>query len=228
MKYPSHEIYEILYARYLEKGPDKLLSLAGDLHGKSVLDLCGGNGRISKRAIELGAKSVTLVDNSTEMVPSGIDNDCRIKVQCHDARSYISLLSKTPVCPTQCYDVVICQQAINYWFNQYTVGQLHRIIRKDGIFVFNTFNNKPSEAPVVKQYNYKNMEYVEVSWLAHDGLLDHKEMVNHVQICAGIEPHITKFMWISPEQFHNILLKEHFIVTEMINGPTSIYKCQVI
>jgi hypothetical protein len=96
-------------------------------------------------------------------------------------------------------------------------------MRPGGKFIFNTFNTKPSVQPTVKEYEMtdacaeKWYKYVEVSWL--DG-----DICRHVQIREGMEPHVTEFKWIPPEQFQAIL-EPWFDIEKVTDKYTDIYTC---
>jgi len=70
MKYPKHNVYESMYAKYLDQESLKILmDLAGeDMTGKRVMDLCGGTGICTEEALRRDAQSVILVDGETDMV----------------------------------------------------------------------------------------------------------------------------------------------------------------
>lgn len=210
MPYPPHAVYRKLYARYF-KGDrtEKMVALAGDLSGKVVLDLCGGGGRLSAVALAAGAK-VTLVDDSNDMsetVPPGITRACR------RAQSWLSSF-----CANDEYDVVFCQQAVNYWLDEDSAAHLGATIKPGGLFIFNTFNRKPTGVPVVKQYEHEGANFVEVSWLTGEAT------VQHLQIREGAPAHSTQFKWISEEQFRE-LLSPHFSLCEIRDGATSVWFC---
>ncbi len=212
MSYPKQEDYEVLYARYFNRHPDELFAFTPGLRGKRVLDLCGGGGRASFAAIKQGAERVLLVDKETDMmVPQQMLENTRIEWHCGDIAKMDTFGQ---------HDVIICQQGINYWFNEKTIYLLWKSLSKDGVFVFNTFNQKPSKKPMVKEYDLDNRHYVEISWLTDDYPFD----VQHVQICSGYAPHKTSFMWISADKFHSVL-NPWFKVTGAVRKNTTIYQC---
>ena len=116
-------------------------------------------------------------------------------------------------------DVAVCQQAVNYWLDSVTVQGLWECLLPGGVFVFNTFHNKPSVELKIKRYEHKGRQYIEISWLVPTW-----EIVQHVQICAGYAPHTTSFAWISPGRFDDIL-DPWFEVTRSVDGPTAFYRC---
>ena len=118
------------------------------------------------------------------------------------------------------FDVVTCRQAINYWFKNVSGEQISGVIKKHGKFIFNTFGNKPSETPTMREYFHQGIAYKEISYLIGD-------MVHHVQTAAGFPPHMTAFHWISPEEFRQ-KLSPYFIIREVVDGPSSMWYCTKI
>ena len=119
-----------------------------------------------------------------------------------------------------------CQQAVNYWLTKATAEQLALSMPIGGVFVFNTFNQKPSKVPKVKEYSVERTSslgsdsFVEISWMVENDWFD----VHHVQICQGETPHFTKFKWLSEEYLKNSL-ENFFDIDIIVDGNTSIYKC---
>ena len=203
MIYPKTDDYAVLYARYFQRRPEELLALAGNIEGKKVIDICGGNGRASKAAIKIGAKEVVLVDRSLNMIPHNLDPKIRVEsTEVHNA--FLTLAS---------FDVAICQQAVNYWLDTYTVNLLCNSLAPNGIFIFNTFHNKPTKKPMIKEYEFEGRNYAEISWLTEIPIWKSTEelsqqtkpVVHHVQVGEGLEPHTTQFAWIEPDEFDRIL-----------------------
>lgn len=209
MDYPHHSTYARLYARYLApERTEQLLDLAGPLAGAKVLDLCGGGGRLARAAARRGAR-VMLLDQSAPMAgESG--------VQWHQASVEEALVSAAGPF-REVFDVVFCQQAINYWLTEMTARQLAMHMAPGSRFIFNTFNKKPTTVPVVKAYAHDGLRYVESSHLVGD-------TVHHVQICEGMAPHMTAFAWISPGQLR-AWLGPYFALTEHLDGATSVWVC---
>ena len=87
-----------------------------------------------------------------------------------------------------------------------------------GVFVFNTFNTRPSGTPKVKQYHYQDISFTEISYVNPD------DKVYHVQIRQGYPPHIAEFKWISPEKFDEIL-SPYFKIERIIRNRTDYYRC---
>lgn len=216
MKYPDWSAYGLLYARYISPEKSKhLLDLAEPVAGKRVLDLCGGSGAISFGALSRGAESVDLVDQEQDMVDPVILNS-GIHFYFFNVERFLA----DRIDLQQKYDAVICQQGVNYWFNRNIVDDLAQVIRPGGVFVFNTFINKPTWSPLVKQYNTINgNKYCEMTWLDFDG-----ETIHHVQIMEGLPFHMTQFKWISEDNF-NVTLSPYFDVEIERRDKTLIFKC---
>jgi ubiquinone/menaquinone biosynthesis C-methylase UbiE len=243
MNYPDYETYRKLYAKYfVHRQARELVDLAGSLTNKTVVDLCGGAGEIALLAKKKGAKTVLLIDGEEAMVDMKALYDFGIWFQRHDLRNWhIKYILRCVneyepdwereecgcfQCETEFdgADFVFCRQAVNYWlWDEKAAKDVARIMRSGGKFIFNTFNTKPSTEPKVKQYDMGNLngdwsKYVEVHWLVDD-------MVHHVQICEGMEPHYTSFKWIPPERFREIL-EPHFDLDIKTDQYTDIYICQ--
>lgn len=223
MKYPTGDEYRILYARYFKRSPADLLK-GVQVKGKRVLDLCGGNGRLSQWVIEQGCASCTMVEESPDMI-SAMRLHEKISVVQKSVSEFLRSNSNQ-------YDLIVCQQAVNYWISDSLIKLLIARLAVGGQFVFNTFNTQPTTKPYVKQYEYEGHQFVEISWLVPDMIykptksigIHNFSTVHHVQIRDGLLPHATEFAWISPEQFMELLGDfEH--VNRFVDGPTTIYIC---
>lgn len=205
--------YKTLYARFFSRGtqPQEFLYLVSGVKDKVVLDLCCGNGRITKLCKE--AKAVYAVDESLSMTKD-IQKAANLDILTASVSSALALLLEKNVKA----DVVFCQQAINYWFSEVNIQALSKIMAPGSFFIFNTFNTKPEPIPKVNEYTLEGKEYVEVSWSVN-------ETIHHVQCCTGSAPHTTEFSWISPYRFRAIL-EPYFTVTEIKKGKSSVYCCQ--
>ena len=115
-------------------------------------------------------------------------------------------------------DIVFCRQAVNYWMNPECAASLANIINPGGLFIFNTFNTKPSTDPIVKEYYLYDIKFIEISYIDENG------MVHHVQIREGLPPHTTQFRWLSKTYFKNCLDK-WFNVDIITKNKTDVYKC---
>jgi hypothetical protein len=72
---------------------------------------------------------------------------------------------------------------------------------------------------VSKSYSLNNKRYIEIFWLVGD-------IVKHVQIADGMDPHFTEFRWIPPQEFKRAFMKAGFKVTLQTDGATDIYICR--
>lgn len=203
--------YEILYARYLAHS---LLSVVDiDLKDKVVLDLCGGNGRLALESVERGALKSYLVDKNEKMFSSVVLNNPKVYCLGCDVRHYLSIVRGSS------FDGIFCQQAINYWLNSSLAKRVSKALRPDGFFIFNTFNKKPSEKPLIKKYRIGQRDYIEFSWY-------YGEKVHHIQVCPNspIGPHYNIFCWISPFMFREIL-GPYFKIRVIRKNHSSYYIC---
>lgn len=216
MKYPKHNIYEELYSKYLDPESLKILmDLAGeDMTGKRVMDVCGGTGICTEEALRRNAQRVILIDGESDMVPHRVSQLDRVTVLIDKVRMALTVLGRTKVQ----YDIAVCRQGINYWFNAMSVSLLAALIRPGGVFVFNTFNTRPSETPKIKQYHHKGIAFTEISYV------DQTNMVHHVQIREGMAPHVARFQWIAPESF-DLFLGKYFKIEKTTRNRTDYYRC---
>lgn len=215
-RYPDHKTYEALYAKYLERGVDEIVGALPKIAGASVLDLCGGNGRLSRALLERDAAVVRLVDREQSMAPRDLvlGELGRFVFICEDVPDYLEMMSVNAL---ESHDYAVCQQAINYWLTSITAKHVAGVLKTGGMFVFNTFNEKPSETPRVKQYVHEGHSFVEIAWCIGN-------IVHHVQVRDGMTPHYTMFYWIPSEQYRKIL-EPYFVVEEKRNGRSSLYVC---
>jgi SAM-dependent methyltransferase len=223
--YPHHDTYAALYARYFKRGPEALLG-TDRLDGMTVLDLCGGGGRLSVYAARLGAR-VHYVDLERAMIPTKLLSENRISWTCHSAQDALTCYKRDKThfgqhVETQFgFDIIACQQGINYWLcddERWNGDLVAACLKPGGLFIFNTFNTDPGTTPKVKDYEYGGHHFVEVSYRIDD-------MIYHTQARDGIAPHMTRFRWLSPDS-----IKEHlepwFATIEQQDGPTSIWTCK--
>jgi SAM-dependent methyltransferase len=224
VKYPDIKTYERLYQKYLlGDRSEEMLDLAGDLSGKVFLDICCGGGRLTKEALLRKAKKSIMVDSEIEMIPkeyiaSGLTETLIMTVE--DSIRHLLTMSTKKV------DVAMCQQGINYWLTEAKAWKLAMLLSEGGIFIFNTFNRKPSDIPKIKEYTLhtpgkvEEDHFVEISWFVKNDWFD----IHHVQICNGEPPHFTKFKWMSESYFRECLEK-WFDIELITDNKTSIYRC---
>ena len=243
----SAENYKALYAKYLgitsasapttSHSADQLLDEARFEAGNTVYDLCAGVLlRATRAAWTRGAKTVVAVDSlfsathgDHEFVPYGFEDNPRgtwefldqdqkelenkVYIDPHEVQ--YSVLQRSYL--GQKFDVVICQQGINYWFiDELSIKYLVECMAPGGRFVFNTFYKPPSTYPDWKTYYIDGKIFGEAFYMV-DG------MVHHLQMREGIAPHYTIFKWLPRESFH--VLHKYFLVSRITEGNTDIYCC---
>lgn len=209
MKYPKYKDYEKMYKRYFDKGVDYLINTTEINKNDKVLDLCGGNGRLTRRLKDL-CDDVSYVDQEKEMIPDTLTDD-GIKVYNYSIQDFVNINNVK-------YDKVFCQQAVNYWLLSIDVEKFSNIFKNGGLFIFNTFSKKPSTKATIKEYVIDDVNYLEISYLI-------SKEVNHIQIREGFEPHFTKFDWISEDEYKKIL-SPYFDIEIDDNGTSAIYVCR--
>jgi 16S rRNA G966 N2-methylase RsmD len=223
MSYPNKKTYEKLYYRFLlGDRSNEMLDIAGDISGKVFLDICCGGGRLTKEAISRNTRRNIMIDQESAMIDQEFKSKNVSNTLIMPVENALMELRKFQ----DKIDVAMCQQGINYWLTESKAEQLSLTMSEGGIFVFNTFNKKPSEKPKVKEYYLirpyapKEDYYTEITWLVKDKWFD----VNHVQICQGEEPHFTRFKWMSEEYFKKCLDK-YFTIDIIREDRTDIYRC---
>lgn len=215
--YPAFETYNQLYAKYMNNRPvGYLLGLAGDIKGKSVLDLCGGGGGLSIAAINRGASKVCMIERCEDMLSKFI-HESPIKLILDNVQTGLAKMGREKIT----FDLVFCRQAVNYWLNEKQAIAVAQVVKPGGMFIFNTLNSKPSENITTSSYEYDGHKFTEISWLVEEPKYD---VVHHVQVRKGLPPHVTRFRWIPPQEFDEIL-SPHFKVECTTEGKTDIYRC---
>ena len=209
MKYPHYSIYENLYKRFFDKGVNYLIDEADVQTDDKVLDICGGNGRLTKALRNL-CPNVSYLDQEKDMIPEDLEG-LGIKI-------YNSSIEKFVESANTKYTKVFCEQAINYWLLSVDLEKFSNIFEKGGKFVFNTFSSKPTSKPMIKEYEIDGIHYLEISYLVED-------KVYHIQVCEGYEPHFTIFDWISEETYLK-LLSPYFDIKIKDNGKSALYICK--
>lgn len=209
MKYPKYYIYENLYKRYFLKGVDYFIKEANITSNDKILDICGGNGRLTKELIKY-SNNVSYLDKEKDMIPSYLEQ-IGIKVYNDSIENFIDNTDTK-------YTKVFCEQAINYWLLNIDIKKFSNLFEKDGLFIFNTFSNKPSTKPMIKEYILDDKSYLEISYLIGN-------KVHHIQVCEGYEPHFTVFDWITKEQYKE-LLSSYFDIEIKDDGKSSLYICK--
>jgi len=195
----SGQTYEKLYARYLER-PTRLL-VAPDppvtLDGRTrLLDICSGSGAVVAGAIRMGLDptNIIAVEESLAMAVTTLPGQVRFHT-----KNLENLLLDNTLAEYEPFDLITCRQAVNYWWRLDLVGRLMALLKTTGCFVFNTFNQKPSTTPQVRQYSDEDgFRFAEIAYLVDD-------VVHHVQSREGLPMHLTRFRWIPPDKFESDL-----------------------
>ena len=236
MRYPDKKTYELLYSRYIND--ENLLNMIDmadpNYENKKFLDLCCGNGKASIQALKKNVKYCVMVDKEKDMLPKYMQKttkkrefncmavaDFLRKVNRFNSFNRFNKIDINKIDINKIYknfDIAFCRQGINYWLNEECAENLANIMKKNSVFIFNTFNTKPPIHPIVKEYYLYNIKFVEISYVDKD------DFVHHVQIREGMPPHITKFKWFSKEYFKNCLDK-YFKIDIITRNKTDIYKC---
>ncbi len=210
--FPSFDVYRSLYRRnYHGRSIDEFFELSGSLVGRTVLDLCGGDGSLSQKALKFGASRVALVDEQEAMIPPEVEANPNIDVHISSAEAFLSGTKAGG------FDRIFCRQAMNYWFNERSAARLAHALSLDGVLVFNTFNQKPPVEPFVNRYELDGRRYVETSWLVDND-------VHHVQLCEGFPAHYSWCRWIAPEEYLRAL-SPYFDVRVTSHEKASLYRC---
>ena len=209
MKYPKYTDYEKMYKRYFDKGVGYLIDRADLKRDDKVLDICGGNGRLTRELLKR-CNDVSYLDREADMIPEDLEK-LGVRVYNEDVETFVNHSQEK-------YNKVFCEQAINYWLLNINIEQFSNIFLPNGLFIFNTFSNMPTKNPMIKQYTIDGINYFEISYL-----VDNK--VEHIQIREGYSPHFTEFDWISQEQYRE-LLSQYFDIELFDNGKSSLYKCK--
>jgi SAM-dependent methyltransferase len=216
MKYPDYKTYRDLYARYYDgRNVSELLDLLDPVSNTRFLDLCGGDGRLALAAQKRGARHVTLVDAERAMVPHQVRN--QVNVYIGKVAQHLAWMADSGH-TEHLYDRIACRQAVNYWLDEHSAKLVADVLAPYGIFAFNTFNQKPPEVPRVLQYELDGHSFVEMSWLVED------EVVHHLQVREGLEPHHTFFQWLSDSDIRGFL-DPYFVVACKVDKKTSLYRC---
>ena len=217
--YPDGEVYEKLYAAYVDgRDPGELIDLAGDVKDKVVWDLCCGTGKLSIECIKRMASSVTAVDVAYPMMKPLSKSFSELpKAKQKRLKSAYTTVQGFLSCRYHSPDFVFCRQAVNYWLNKDMAKLLAENMKPGSVFVFNTFHSKPMRKPKTKEYTHDDRWFIEVSWLVGD-------TVHHVQVRDGMEPHLTSFRYISPKEYERIL-GPYFAIGLLRKGNTSLYRC---
>lgn len=207
--FPPSKIYRELYQRYIcEDKLKRFLDLipSHKYEDSYVLDLCCGNGRAGLETKKRGSKEVIFVDKSYDM----FELHGRYEFVNLDVHTYLSTAERE-------FDIAICQESINYWFDEKSAALLSRAIKQDGYFIFNTYGTFDKNQILVLNYEIDGRHYVE---FVHR---NDSDIMTHVQICNNIT-HIHSFKHIRQEHFINQLSKYFHVDCQKENN-TLLFTC---
>lgn len=214
------DTYNKLYRRFISDSKTENLVKMGHFKGKVVMDICAGNGRLSEKVMDLGAKNVIPIDINKNVLATGRGKPYQFMIWPLNM-SVEQVAFEGVWFAERIVSVMYCQQAVNYWFNQNTLKKLvERYGMHDLEFCFNTFNKKPSSAPQSKSYEIDGVKYLETWYVVPE---NGTEMVYHLQCCEGMKPHLTKFRWIDEKEYRDALSMSFKEVHEIREGDTSIW-----
>lgn len=219
MKYPDYNDYRAMYAKYINR--ENLLSmldLVPDYKDVNFMDICAGDGAATREALLRGAKFSLIVDQEPTMLAEDL-KEGRDQIGFRIEPIENLLYNKDRNFPNAFFDIVFCRQGINYWYKPKHMAQLAKWMNDGGVFIFNTFNTKPSTRGIVKEYKIDSDYYTEISYLVADCI------VHHVQIREGYPPHLTQFKYISEKEFKDGL-NPHFNVELRRRNNTDVYICR--
>jgi len=114
-------------------------------------------------------------------------------------------------------DVIVCRQAINYWWSRTRVRKISRMLRdRESRFVFNTFGDPPPERMQVRRYEHDGAQFIELieRW---------GDRVYHLQYRSMVGAHFTVFRWIDPCILDEDLGESFAHHTVATRGNTRIY-----
>ena len=172
--------YSLLYARWLLK--DHLLEYGWYEPGMKVLDLCGGEGALTRQCLRMEADPSTLT--LLDLTPRLLYKPEVIQIQ-GDANHLGDVFSDLHAYHGY-FDRIFIRQAAAYLnWDIPTVLWLKKLLAPGGKLVFNTFR-KPKWS--VKGYKFCGRWYFEGS--AYVG-----RTVFHVQAGQGLGVDVTKFRW---------------------------------
>ena len=224
MRYPNYEDYRAIYQKYINRvNLLEMMDLVEDYKDKNFMDICAGDGAATREALLRGSKFSLLLDQEPEMLATDL-REGRDKIQRQVGRIEDSLYQKEIYDNVVKYsyhffDVVFCRQGINYWYAPKHMHQLAKWMNDGSVFIFNTFNTKPSARPTVKEYEIDRVNFTEISYLVADNI------VHHVQLREGYAPHLTQFKYFSERDFKEGL-DPCFDVEIRRKNNTDVYICR--
>ena len=111
---------------WFERVDTARFAFLGDLEGKEVLDLCGGNGFMSVRFLDKGAK-VTIIDIDSQLM-----RNFRAQPQSQSINIIIGNAETLPF-KDRSFDIVYAGGALHHLsYLEQGIKEVHRILKKDG------------------------------------------------------------------------------------------------
>jgi SAM-dependent methyltransferase len=225
MRYPDYEDYRAMYQKYINRvNLLEMMDLVEDYKDKNFMDICAGDGAATREALLRGAKYSLVIDQESGMLATDL-REGRDKIGFYNASIESFLYKKDPDFINTYFDVIFCRQGINYWYEPKHMHQLAKWMPCNSVFIFNTFNTKPSKIPTVKEYKIDNhhiggpTSFAEISYLVADNI------VHHVQLREGYAPHLTQFKYVSEEDFKHGLIGNFDYEIRRKNN-TDVYICR--
>ena len=203
IEFPEGNEYESLYKRYFQKGVEYVGQHAV---GETVLDLCGGTGRLSEY-LKNNGYSVTYLDRCEQM--------CLLDASYPKIITTVEDFAKSGYS----FDSILCMQAINYWFNSVDIAAFADCVNKR--FVFNTFINRPRDEETVREYEIDGITFKEIYHMSGDTICHRQESYFDGEL---ISSHYTEFEYIPVSAFYN-KLEPYFKIKVIRNGGSALFIC---
>jgi SAM-dependent methyltransferase len=144
--------YDHLPIAKLEK--ELVTKAIGDCTGSTVLDLGGGEGQYARKAIELGAELVDVLDISPAMLALGIEAEEKLgregRIRWFEADA-TKALDRVPLVPGG-YDVVMC----NWLFDHATTSEVSLCVNHHPAKVIRHINARVRESEPAILHQYRN------------------------------------------------------------------------
>jgi len=200
--------YKLLYKKHLkEEKKKKFLSFIGEVKDKRIVEIL--RGKLVNSFVEGEAKRVDLICEEEAAYLDDISDKVGI--------TSIGVEKGLRSFPPYSFDYAVCLGTINFWFTDKHIEIVHDLLDRNGEFIFDSIDFKPSLVPLVEIYQLEDKSYLEAKWLAG-------ETIYHIQVCEGMPPNIDTYPWISSEGFLEVLNK-YFKVEIYKDESGKIYKC---
>jgi phosphopantothenoylcysteine decarboxylase/phosphopantothenate--cysteine ligase len=153
--------YDIVYGDFLRR--DELIDEFAHRvpRTSTLLDLAGGSGEVTTKLLSIGYRDITIVDAAAPMLTRAREKlNGVLPKESFQQRTFQSLDYEG------CFDGVICRQAINYLApHELTVGfqNIHRALRSDGLFAFNSFNPALLRSGMRKPVRHEDQDRITIT-----------------------------------------------------------------